>query len=142
MVGRMRTVMAHHEVIATQGNMTIFLSRKYDHISSILKDLKWLPVRQQLYYRHAVMTFKCISGCAPASLFSKYIQRATITRRTTRNSQILNIPLYKTATGHRTFYFRTLKLWNSLDSTLKLKPTPQDFKRCLKRCLISKFLAT
>ena len=49
---------------------------------------RWLPVRQQLYYRHAIMAFKCMSGCAPDSLFSKYIQRATITNRTTRNSQM------------------------------------------------------
>ena len=117
-------------------------SRKYDHISPILKDLKWLPVRQQLYYRHAIMAFKCMSGCAPASLFSKYIQRATITKRTTRNSQMLNIPLYKTATGQRTFYFRTVKLWNSLDSSLKLKPTLQHFIRCLKRSLASNSFMT
>ena len=30
---------------------------------------------------------------------------------------MLNIPLYKTATGQRTFYFRTVELWNSLAST-------------------------
>ena len=103
-------------------------SRKYDHISPILKDLKGLPVRQQLYNRHAIrliMAFKCMSGCAPACLFSKYTQRAMITKRTTRNSQMLKIPLYKTATGQRIFYFRTVKLWNSLDSSLKLKPTLQ-----------------
>ena len=117
-------------------------SRKYDHISPILKGLKWQPVRQQLYYRHEIMAFKCMSGCAEASLFSKYIQRATITRRTTRNSHMLNIPLFKTATGQRTFHFRTVKLWNSLDSTLKLKPTLQDFKRCLTRSLLSNFVVT
>ena len=117
-------------------------SRKYDHISPILKGLKWQPVRQQLYYRHEIMAFKCMSGCAEASLFSKYIQRATITRRTTRNSHMLNIPLFKTATGQRTFHFRTVKLWNSRDSTLKLKPTLQDLKRCLRRGLLSNFLVT
>jgi len=36
---------------------------------------------------------------------------------------MLNIPLFKTATGQRTFQFRTVKLWNTLDSTLKLKLT-------------------
>ena len=51
-------------------------SRKYDPISPIVKDLKWLPVRQQLYYRHAIMAFECMPGCTPASLFSKYVQRA------------------------------------------------------------------
>ena len=50
---------------------------------------------------------------------------------------MLNIPLYKTATGQRTLYFRTVKLWKSLDSTLKLKLTLKDFKRCLKRSFTS-----
>ena len=113
-------------------------SRKYDHISPILKDLKWLPVRQQLYYRHAIMAFKCMTGCAPDSLFCRYIQRASITKRTTRNSQMLHIPLYRTATGQRTFYFRTVKLWNSLDNAYKLKPTLTDFKHCLKKDLLLK----
>ena len=44
---------------------------------------------------------------------------------------MLNVPLYKTATGRRTFYYRTVKLWNSLDHTLRLKPTLTGFKRCL-----------
>ena len=63
-----------------------------------------------------------MTGYAQDSLISKYTQRA-ITKRTTRSSQMLNIPLYKTATGQRTFYFRTVEFWNSLHSTPKLKPT-------------------
>ena len=84
-----------------------------------------------------------MTGYAPDSLFSKYVQRAIITKRKTRNSQMLNIPLYITAPGQRTFYNRTVELnWSSLDSTRKLKPTPTDFKCCLRRSLISKLLET
>ena len=32
----------------------------------------------------------------------------------------LNIPLFRTASGQRTFYYRTIKLWNNLESFLKL----------------------
>ena len=105
----------------------------------LLTEKRESHVRQQLHYCHAIMGFKCMTGCALDSLFSKYIQRATITKCTMRNSQMLNIniPLYKTATGQRTFYFRTVELWNSLASTLKLKPTLKDFKLCLKRSLTS-----
>ena len=53
---------------------------------------------------------------------------------------MLYLPLYKTATGQRTFYFRTVKLWNSLDPALKLKPTLKDFKSCRKKNLTLKFL--
>ena len=105
----------------------------------LLTEKRESHVRQQLHYCHAIMGFKCMTGCALDSLFSKYIQRATITKCTMRNSQMLNIniPLYKTATGQRTFYFRTVELWKSLDSALKLKPTLKDFKLCLKRSLTS-----
>ena len=36
---------------------------------------------------------------------------------------MIYILLYKTATWQRTLYFRKVKLWNSLDPVLKLKPT-------------------
>ena len=106
----------------------------------LLTEKRESHVRQQLHYCHTIMALKCMTGCALDSLFSKYIQRATITKCTMRNSQMLNIniPLYKTATGQRTLHLiRTVKLWNSLDSTLKLKPTLKDFKLCLKRSLTS-----
>ena len=37
-------------------------TRKYEHVS---------PLRQHLYYRHAIMAFKCMTGRAPDSLHSK-----------------------------------------------------------------------
>ena len=57
---------------------------------------------------------------------------ARITKLTSRNSQNLQIPLYKTATGQRKFLHRTvLELWNSFDSALKLKPLLKD-PTCLR----------
>ena len=101
--------------------------RKYDHVTPILKDLRWLPVRQQLCYRNAIMAFKCMTGCAPDPQCSRFIQRSSIAKRTTRNSQMLQIPLCRTATGQRLFDYRTVKHWNSLDPALKLKPTLRNF---------------
>ena len=37
-------------------------ARKFDHITPLLKDLRSLPVKQQLYFRLAVLVFKCITG--------------------------------------------------------------------------------
>ena len=88
------------------------------------------------------MAFKCMTGCTADSLFSKYIQWPSITKHTTWNSQMLDIPLYKTTTEQRTFYFRTVKLWNSLpDPVHKLKLTLKDFSSCLKKNLLN-FLET
>ena len=51
-------------------------TRKFDNVTQILIDLRWLPVKSQLYYRDAVLAFKSMSGLMPpylASLFLKYV---------------------------------------------------------------------
>ena len=115
-------------------------ARKYDHITPCLKDLKWLPVASELYYRNAIIAFKCMTGCAPEYLSSQFTKREEITKRKTRNSQKLNVPLFKTATGQKTFYYRTVTLWNSLDASFKLSRSAHIFKRSLRHSLLQEFL--
>ena len=33
-------------------------SKKYDHVTPILRQLNWLPVKQHMYYRDSIMAFK------------------------------------------------------------------------------------
>ena len=40
-------------------------AKKYDHVTPRLKGLSWLPVKDQLYYRQAIMAFKYMTGQAP-----------------------------------------------------------------------------
>ena len=88
--------------------------RKYDHVTPILRSLNWLPVKDQLYFRDAVLAFKCMSELAPAYLSDKLITRSIVGYRETRNSQMLNIPLFRSATGQKTFHYRTVNIWNNL----------------------------
>ena len=115
-------------------------ARKYDHVTPHLKSLPCSPVMDQLYYRQAIMAFKCISGHAPKYLTSQFITREKVTKRTTRSGQKLNMPLFKTASGQRTFYYRTIGLWNNLDSSLKSSCSVQVFKRILKNKLLDNFV--
>ncbi|CAB4040195.1 Hypothetical predicted protein, partial [Paramuricea clavata] len=116
-------------------------ARKYDHVTPLLKELRWLPVATQLYYRSTTMAFKCMTGCVPAYISSQFIKRQEVSNHHTRNSQQLNIPLFKTATGQRTFYYKIVSLWNSLDSSLKLCESVDSFKRRLKTKLLHEFLS-
>ena len=100
------------------------------------KSLSWLPVKDQLYYCQAIMAFKCISGHAPKYLTSQFITREQVTKHTTRSGQKLNIPLFKTASGQRTFYYRTIGLWNNLDPS---SHSVQVFKHILKNKLLDNF---
>jgi hypothetical protein len=96
--------------------------RKFDHISSVLKELRWLPVNELLYYRDAIMAFECMTGRASGYLSTQFIRRGArdVIDRRTRNSQTLDIPLFRTTSGQRSFYYRTVTLWNSISNDLKL----------------------
>ena len=60
-------------------------SRKFDHITPILKQLRWMQVKDHLFYRDALLTLKCMNGMAPTKLSSRFIKRGTISDRSTRN---------------------------------------------------------
>ena len=105
--------------------------------------MQWLPIRQQLYYRNAVIAFNCVTGCAPDnsdSLTDQFIKRSDVSTRTTRSSKKLQIPFLKSATGKRSLYYRTGRIWNALDPLLKLSSTLQESKQKLQSILLIKRL--
>ena len=95
--------------------------RKFDHVSPALENLRWIPVKSHLYLRDAILAFKSITGQVPNYLSSNFISRGNISRRATRSSTQLNIPLFKTMSGQRSFYYRTVTLWNALKPHFKLR---------------------
>ena len=115
-------------------------SRKFDHLTPLLKELHWLPVKSHL--RDAALDFKCMTGSAPTYRSSKFLTRGEVSGRTaTRSFQLLHIPSYKTKSGQRTFFHRTVSLWNSLDNSRKLCNSLRNFKRKLRDKLFTAFLS-
>ena len=97
-------------------------SRHNGHVTPTLKSLNWLPVKDQLYFRDAVLAFKCMSELAPAYLSDELITRSIFkSDRETRNSQMLNIPLFRSATGQKTFHYRTVNIWNNCCEVTRLR---------------------
>ena len=82
-----------------------------------------------------------MKGCTPEYLSSKFVKRSEISLRSTRNSQLLNIPFYHTASGQRSFEYRVVSLWNELDSKLKLSKSIIDFKGSFRKVILSNLLA-
>ena len=117
--------------------------KKFDYITPVLRVMQWLPIRQQLYYRNAVIAFNCVTGCAPDnsdSLTDQFIKRSDVSTRTTRSSKKLQIPFLKSATGKRSLYYRTVRIWNARDPLLKLSNTLQESKQKLQSILLIKRL--
>ena len=75
---------------------------------------------------------------APPYLCNKFCDRASIHDRHTRNRNQLQIPLYTSASGQRTFKYRAVKIWNSLDSELKEMKSLKNFKFMIKSKLLEK----
>ena len=111
-------------------------SKKYDHISSLLKELNGLPEEKLIYLRSATLAFKCMTCSAPDYLTSKFTRLFNISGQETRNSQSLHIPLFKLASGQQSFYYRTVKIFNSLDNELKLSKDVLSFRQKLKSKLL------
>ena len=41
---------------------------KYSHITPVLRDLHWLPVKLKIEYKLASLVYKCLHGLAPTYL--------------------------------------------------------------------------
>ncbi|CAB4029790.1 Hypothetical predicted protein [Paramuricea clavata] len=113
--------------------------RKYDHVTPILKELQWIPVKKHLFYRDAVLAFKCMNGLAPNYLSSLFTTREAVSRRTTRQSDQLNLPLFTSVKGQKSFKYRIAKLWNELPPVIKLCGSISVFKLNLKKKLLRQF---
>lgn len=118
-------------------------TRKFDHITPVLKQLKWIPVSDVLYLREAVMTYKCINNIGPNYLCSK-VMSCQLKKRpySLRNEGYLRPPKFRTTTGQRAFIYRACKIWNSIEESLKQCPNVSLFKYKLKNMLVNRFILT
>ena len=78
-----------------------------------------------------------MTGQVPNYLSSNFISRGDISSRVSRSSTQLNIPLFKTKSGQRSFYYRTVTLWNALKPHFKLSESLIIFKRKMKAFLLN-----
>ena len=60
------------------------------------------------------MAFKCM---VPEYLGKKVVSRGNISAQATRRSQKINIPLFKTKAGQRSFSYR-IDIWNNLPANV------------------------
>ena len=88
---------------------------RYDHISPVLEALHWLPVRQRIVFKTAVIVWKCLHGEAPVYLADLCIPAAAASgRRNLRSasSGILCVPFASLSTGQRSFAYNGPSTWN------------------------------
>ena len=108
-------------------------TKKFDHISPVLRELGWPSIKDQLLVRDTTQVYKIVNGLAPLYLSSKLSKRSDAHHYNTRERDNLNLPLCRTVTAQRSFYYRAVSAWNSLTADTRNSPSLCTFKRSVKR---------
>jgi len=110
-----------------------------EHISPVLQELHWLPVRHRVDFKLATLMFKSLHGWAPSYL-SDACKSAPEASRRLRSSGAITcvIPWSRTRLGDRSFDVAGPRLWNKLPASLRSSDSLCQFRRQLKTFLFVK----
>ena len=110
------------------------------HITPVLKELHWLPVRSRIQFKILLLTFKCLHEQAPEYL-KKLIIEYTPSRTLRSNNALLGTliqPRYRRRKhGGRTFTNVSAELWNETPAYVRNSETVSQFKKQLKTVLFN-----
>ena len=113
-------------------------SPRYCHISPLMLDLHWLPIRQRIHFKVLLFTFKPIHGIAPLYIQDLVLlkSQAVYSLRITRVI-LLAAPSIRTKVtlGDRSFQVAAPKLWNSLPHEIRAITSVDVFERHRKTYL-------
>jgi hypothetical protein len=115
-------------------------TRRFDHITPILKELHWLPVVARIEFKILLITWKALNKMAPGYITE--LIEVKEQSRVTRSSSKLNlvVPITKLVTcGDRRFSKIAPMLWNQIPQDLKEKKKIESFKNNLKTYLFKKY---
>ena len=96
-------------------------TRKYEHITPVLRLLHWLPIRQRTLYKLLVLTYCAVNATAPSYLV-QLLHNRTVSRtlRSGSSTDLLSVPPSRTVThGDRCFSVASPTLWNNLPVSLR-----------------------
>ena len=119
--------------------VTCIRIRKFDNSRTpILKKLQWFPVKQRIFYKILLLTFKAQNGIAPqyiSELLTPYKPAKTF-RSSNRNYFFkFHATALKPMATDRSKLLRPLILWNSLPLMTKKSISVNNFKSSVKTFL-------
>ena len=118
-------------------------TKKFEHITPILKSLHWLPVSKRIEYKILTLTFKCLQeeDEAPGylkELITKYEPRTEMTLRSFDKKLLVDPRTNLVTYGDRSFYKAAPTLWNALPLDIRQSDSLGCFQTKLKSYLFNK----
>ena len=138
LVGVQKSLLDCLQLIQNVAAGVITRTKKYEHITPVLKDLHWLPVRERITFKLLLLTYKAQHNLAPA-----YLSDLLTTYKPTRSlrsesKHLLCIPKAKSKKGSRAFCIAAPTHWNDIPQEIRTAPTVDTFKSRLKKFLFQK----
>ena len=126
--------MARMQKIQNNAARLILKTLKHDHVTPLLKELNWLPVKYCIQYKLATFAFRHFDGTLPPYLSSSLCTNQPPRSFRSSTERLLNIPKINLKTfGERSFGYIASTVWNSLPADLRASPSLPTFKVNLKR---------
>ena len=109
--------------------------KRSQHITPTLRALHWLPIRQRITYKIAMLTFKTLQYKQPSYLADLLHPHTSSRSLRSTDQRLLTIPLVKSAIGRCYFSYCAPTLWNSLPPSLRFSDSLLSFRCQLKTYL-------
>ena len=113
-------------------------THKFDHISPVLRQLHWLPVKFRVDFKILLLTFKALHGLAPKYICDLVTVKTASTYCLRSNNKVyLENPKCKIlkTLGGRSFQYAAPELWNKLPIDIQQSQSTAVFKRKVKTYL-------
>ena len=111
-------------------------TKRREHISPILRDLRWLTVKDRILFKILLLTYKAVHGHTPAYIRNLISFTTLKSLRSAGQLALKPGPLSKTSSyGDRAFAVAAPKLWNNIPYNIRAAASIGQFKTQLKTSL-------
>ena len=114
---------------------------KHDHVTPILKELHWLPVKERITYKICLTCYKCLHDLSPnysQQLLTLYVPPRMLRSSCDKTTLVKPKTNYKSY-GQRSFSYFAPLVWNRLPKTIREAENLEIFKKKLKAFLFSSY---
>ena len=122
------------QLLQNHAARVVMKAKKRSSASALLKELHWLPIKQRVFYKIALLVFKCLN----VENFPSYLKDLITIYKPTRNLRssadkfLLAKPFKNLKFGHKSFHFSAPTVWNELPFEIRTCTNLYSFKKMLK----------
>ena len=113
---------------------------KFDHNSSALAELHWLPIKQRVTFKLATLTFNIKPNNQPSYLRELLCDYEPVRCLRSSTQELIRVDRSRTVLSSRAFRHSTTKIWNTLLDFVRTCNSLTNFKAKLKTHLFKLFI--